>query len=563
MALSEELKRTYLQAAKEAEKKLNTFWAKYRAKDAQKRKLLEEGKITEAEYKRWREGQMFTGERWKEKLDDITQVYVDADKKAREIIGGTEKNVFVKFANSTGKDIGKHVAGFSFDLYDKRTVELLLKTDPTMLPRWKINEKKDYVWNEKRVKNAVAQGIIQGESIDDIGKRLTKELSAKNADQMTMFARTAITGAQNAGRMDMLHNAQDMGIKVKKKWLATLDQRTRDAHRDLDGQVVDIDEPFIVDGQKIMFPGDPNADPSLVYNCRCTLTYVYPKYQPALKDGGRREQTTGKVIKNQTYREWDGTKKEEPAQDKQRITVATTREEAYEVLKDTIGFHEVGDSIKHIDDKTVIENANQLSELNAKFGVIKEGHNGHITAKSSSKFEAATNGYFAKPNDQSLVLSLDYYAHGHDAVTRQVAKEMKNKWAMPCSEDKLSVYTVTHEYGHMLENMIIHGRVDMKAYEAEVEKLLSSSTSRDLMRIEKKRSALKREYTEKNAKKIFQEILHIAHEDDPNFSLKENISDYGKTNYEEAFAETFANSQLGKPNALGRAMIKWLAKELG
>lgn len=310
MALSEELKRTYLQAAKEAEKKLNTFWARYRAKDAQKRKLLEEGKITEAEYKRWREGQMFTGERWKEKLDDITQVYVDADKKAREIIGGTEKNVFVKFANSTGKDIGSHVAGFSFDLYDKRTVELLLKTDPTMLPRWKINEKKDYVWNEKRVKNAVAQGIIQGESIDDIGKRLTKELSAKNADQMTMFARTAITGAQNAGRIEMLHDAQNMGIKVKKKWLATLDQRTRDAHRDLDGQVVDIDEPFIVDGKKIMYPCDPNADPSLVYNCRCTLTYVYPKYQPALKDGGRREQTTGEVIKNQMYREWDGTKKQ-------------------------------------------------------------------------------------------------------------------------------------------------------------------------------------------------------------------------------------------------------------
>ncbi len=125
-----------------------------------------------------------------------------------------------------------------------------------------------------------------------------------------MFARTAVTGAQNAGRMERLHEAQDLGIKVKKKWLATLDSRTRDSHADLDGQEVDVDQKFkvVVDGHtmEIDYPGDPTAPPELVYNCRCTLTYVYPKYQGqgqrrAYNDPDSRE---SEVISSRTYREW-------------------------------------------------------------------------------------------------------------------------------------------------------------------------------------------------------------------------------------------------------------------
>ena len=95
---------------------------------------------------------------------------------------------------------------------------------------------------------------------------------------MVRYARTAMTSAQNAGRMETLHRAKGMGIQCKKVWLATLDRRTRDSHRNLDGQVRDIDEPFDSDFGKIMFPGDPEGHPGDVYNCRCTLTYQYEDY---------------------------------------------------------------------------------------------------------------------------------------------------------------------------------------------------------------------------------------------------------------------------------------------
>ena len=299
MGLAESIRETYQQAAKEVDKKTKDFWARHKAKAEKKLQDVASGKISMDDYKRWLSGQVFIGERWKEKLDDITRTYVEADEKAREIINKTDKNVFVRFANAQGNDIKSHIAGYSFDLYDKHTVERLLKEDPKMLPEWKINEPKDYTWNEKRVKNEIMQGIIQGEDIPSIAKRLSSGLATDNHKKMNMFARTAVTGAQNAGRMERLHEAQDMGVVVKKKWLAAHDNRVRDAHAYLDGQTVEVDEDFITeDGQKISFPGDPSAPPELVYNCRCTLVYVYDVKASAANLKGQEESAEEQTVQN-------------------------------------------------------------------------------------------------------------------------------------------------------------------------------------------------------------------------------------------------------------------------
>ena len=92
-----------------------------------------------------------------------------------------------------------------------------------------------------------------------------------NKDAAIRSARTIVTGAENKGRMDSYQRAQDDGIILEKEWLAAIDKRTRDWHRDLNGVTKPIDEPFHNDFGDIMFPGDPSADGANVYNCRCTL----------------------------------------------------------------------------------------------------------------------------------------------------------------------------------------------------------------------------------------------------------------------------------------------------
>lgn len=277
---AKQLRKVYGQAAKDVRRELAKFQQRHNAKSAELLQQVQAGKITMQDYKAWLRGQVFQGAQWQQKLKSITSVYVDADKKARQMLGGTMQNVFTESANYTAFEIEKGFnGGVSFQLYDHSTVQRLIREKPQMLPKWKIHEKKDYVWNRQRVENTITQGIIQGRSIDAIAESLCGELSTSNAGKMRLFARTAMTGAQNAGRVERMQEADEQyGIKSQKQWLSCGDKLVRDTHIALNGVTVDYDKPFIVphDGRKINYPGDPTAEPDLVYNCRCTLIYIQP-----------------------------------------------------------------------------------------------------------------------------------------------------------------------------------------------------------------------------------------------------------------------------------------------
>ena len=110
----------------------------------------------------------------------------------------------------------------------------------------------------------------KGKSIDDIARRLHK---VTNMDRVAAYraARTGVTCAENEARIDAMLDAQDMGIAYDKIWFATLDDRTRVAHRVMHGERVPCDAYFSNDMYK---PGDPAGAPEELYNCRCTLLWV-------------------------------------------------------------------------------------------------------------------------------------------------------------------------------------------------------------------------------------------------------------------------------------------------
>ena len=129
----------------------------------------------------------------------------------------------------------------------------------------------------------------------------------------------------------------------------------------------------------------------------------------------------------------------------------------------------------------------------------------------------------------------------------------KSFYGMPAKEEMLSVLTITHEYGHMLEAAIVRQNISAELLE-KVEKLKAQGKRREAKKL------LDAEES-KQCRAIYNEIVDIAKADNENFVLKENLSQYGYTNIYEAFAEIFANSQCGAPNMLGKAMNKWLKKE--
>ncbi len=109
-------------------------------------------------------------------------------------------------------------------------------------------------------------------------------------------ARTAVTGAENAGKLDSMRRAQGLGVELKKLWLATRDSRTRDSHVMMDGEMVEVDEPF---SNGCMYPGDPDGVPAEVYNCRCAMRSKVAGADPYSPDLSRNERLGG-----MSYDEW-------------------------------------------------------------------------------------------------------------------------------------------------------------------------------------------------------------------------------------------------------------------
>ena len=299
--LERKIAKLYREAQKDIEAKTKDFWERHKVKNEKYRQQLKEGKITEDDYQSWLRGQVFQGKQWNAKREQIEQILTDTNKQAVEIINGGRIDVFVTNSNWQAYQI-EHKAGvnFGFGIYDADAITKLLRDEPNLLPPKKLSVSKDKKWNKGNINRQISQGIIQGESLDDIAKRL-QTVTTMNRNQSLTNARTMMTGAQNAGRLESMKRAQDMGVKVKKKWLATLDGHTRRSHRRLDGQVVDIDEPFKIGGYSIEYPGDSSARPEMVYNCRCTMTTEIEDFP---NEGERYDNIAGKPIKNMTYMEW-------------------------------------------------------------------------------------------------------------------------------------------------------------------------------------------------------------------------------------------------------------------
>lgn len=309
----------YRQAAKQVESKLSDYLDKFEAKDQKKQEQLKAGQITQAEYDRWRTGQIAIGNRWRSMRDDLAQDYANANRIAESIVDGYMPEVYALSHNYATYEV-EHGANIdtSYTLYDRQTVERLMRDNPQMLPKpgrrmsEKIRQGLVTRWNQKQVQSVMMQSLLQGEAIPKIAKRLAGKVAVRDTKSAIRYARTMTTGAENAGRQDGYKRAVDMGVKMKQAWVAALDSRTRDTHRQLDGQQQEVGKPFVVDGEEIRFPGDPTAPGRLVWNCRCCLVAVVAGSNQDVTD--LKDRNTDKMG-GMSYDEWKNAKRKKGSQD--------------------------------------------------------------------------------------------------------------------------------------------------------------------------------------------------------------------------------------------------------
>lgn len=264
------LKQIYSEAEKEIEAKAAEYFARFEKQDAKKRKQVEDGKLTEDEYERWRKNKLLYGEKWNRERDRIAADLANVRSTALAYINGELPEVYATNYNFIGTDIESHVKGYSFDLVNPDTVRNLADEDKTFLPYKMLDGEKHKRWCTKAINSEILKGIMLGDSIPNLAKRLGR-VTEMDKNAAVRNARTMVTSAENKARQDGFERATQNGIILKREWIAAIDGRTRHAHALLNGQLADPDKPFHSELGDIMYPGDPSAHPSNVYNCRCTL----------------------------------------------------------------------------------------------------------------------------------------------------------------------------------------------------------------------------------------------------------------------------------------------------
>lgn len=123
-------------------------------------------------------------------------------------------------------------------------------------------------------KKIVTRALEDELSYAEISRELRKRLPGIAKRKADTIARTeAHSAANNAQLGTQKELAEVVGLKQKKVWSASLDDRTREDHLAADGQKKDMDKPFIVGGVALDYPGDPDGPPEQTINCRCVMLF--------------------------------------------------------------------------------------------------------------------------------------------------------------------------------------------------------------------------------------------------------------------------------------------------
>lgn len=276
--LERQLKREYKKAQEEAEERAIQYFNAFRDRDNAMLMRLRAGRITEEEYTMWRRNQMLVGNRWVELRDRLANDYVTANVRASGIINDHLYNTYAENFNYQTylAERNMHIQT-SFTLYDKDAVREMVRNTPSIMTTAQVNIQKNQRWNVQKVTSALTQGVLQGDSIGHIADRL-QSVTRMNRSAAIRNARTLTTGAENGGRFSCSQRLENEGVEQEKQWMATLDRRTRDSHRQLDMETVPMDQPF---SNGLMYPGDPDmihSKPEEVYNCRCRYVTQFKRW---------------------------------------------------------------------------------------------------------------------------------------------------------------------------------------------------------------------------------------------------------------------------------------------
>lgn len=198
--------------------------------------------------------------------NEILKLYIENIEKQQVLYEQIVYKNFLNIMNLVKQEIlselGQTSVSITFDLLNEKALKFL--EDKKIKFAIKVADT-----THKAIINELSEGFEKGESIQELSNRI-KDMPEFDMKRATVVARTEIISSSNAGT---LQGYKESGVVIGKEWSSTKDERTRDHHKDVEGQRVALDNPFIVDGDLLDYPGDNSYDAkaSNVIQCRCSL----------------------------------------------------------------------------------------------------------------------------------------------------------------------------------------------------------------------------------------------------------------------------------------------------
>jgi len=124
---------------------------------------------------------------------------------------------------------------------------------------------------EEQVRRIVQRTLEEGLTLVDASKAIREAAPSMSLTRAHIIARTEAHTAANAGQQ---FEAEASEFEMAKEWISAQDDRTRTDpfdHLAEDGQTAEKTGFFIIGGEELAYPGDPNGSPGNIINCRCAL----------------------------------------------------------------------------------------------------------------------------------------------------------------------------------------------------------------------------------------------------------------------------------------------------
>ena len=152
-------------------------------------------------------------------------------------------------------------------------------------------------------KSEMSRGIANGSTYSKIAKQLSMQSEASYKQAMRIV-RTEGGRVKSEAKLNSMHAAKKEGADIVKQWDSTFDGKTRHEHRLLDGQIKEIDEPFIdSQGREAQAPHKFGVA-SMDVNCRCIVVERARWAVEGEEMPNKVDNVTGDLVEAKNYREW-------------------------------------------------------------------------------------------------------------------------------------------------------------------------------------------------------------------------------------------------------------------